>query len=88
MSKVHEMMRECDNLATRHWQLEASGRGQSYKMWLNQVKKTVDFINVFEKKPSKNGVKSFYFFANRLESANTNASRRSSSKKVEKSREK
>jgi hypothetical protein len=31
MSKVHEMMRECDNLATRHWQLEASGRGQSYK---------------------------------------------------------
>ena len=46
-------MQQCDDLATRHWQREASGRGQSYKEWLNQVKKTVDFIKVFEKKCKK-----------------------------------
>ena len=51
--KVNEMLLKCDILATRHWQLEASGRGQSYKEWLNQVKKTVDFIKVFEKKCKK-----------------------------------
>ena len=47
------LMQQCDDLATRHWQREASGRGQSYKEWLNQVKKTVDFIKVFEKKCKK-----------------------------------
>ena len=36
----------------------------------------------------KNGVKCFYFFVNRLESANTNVFRRFAEKKVEKSREK
>ena len=47
------LMQQCDDLATRHWQLGASGRGKSYKEWLNQIKKTVDFIKVFEKKCKK-----------------------------------
>ena len=54
---VKQLTRECDDLAARFWQREASGRGQSYKEWLNQIKKTVDFIKVFEKnakKPRKN----------------------------------
>jgi len=36
----------------------------------------------------KNGVKVLYFFPNRLEFANTNASRRFAEKKVEESRRK
>ena len=52
-NKIVTLMQQCDHLATRHWQLEASGRGQSYKEWLNQIKKTVDFIKVFEKKCKK-----------------------------------
>ena len=51
--EIAQLTRECDDLAARFWQLEASGRGQSYKKWLNQVKKTVDFIKVFEKKCKK-----------------------------------
>ena len=50
---VKQLTRECDDLAASFWRQEASGRGQSYKKWLNQVKKTVDFIKVFEKKCKK-----------------------------------
>ena len=74
-------MQQCDDLATRHWQLEASGRGQAYLEWLQKVKQTADIIE-------KNRPKILYFFGNELESANTNASRRFAEKKVEESRRK
>ena len=78
---VKQLTRECDDLAARFWQLEASGRGQAYLEWLQKVKQTADIIE-------KNRLNVLYFYPNRLESANSNASRRSASKKVEKSREK
>ena len=79
--KISQLTRECDDLATRHWQLEASGRGQAYLEWLQKVRQVSDIID-------KNRPETFYFFANGLEMANSNASRRSARKKVEKSREK
>ena len=51
--KVAQMTQDCDNFATRYWRLEASDREQEYNLWLNQVKKTVDFISVYEKKFKK-----------------------------------
>ena len=78
---VKQLTRECDALAASYWQREASGRGQAYLEWLQKVKQTADIIE-------KNRLKTFYFFGNELESANSNASRRSARKKVEKSREK
>jgi hypothetical protein len=78
---VKQLTRECDDLAARYWQREASGRGRGYLEWLQKVKETADIIE-------KNRPKVLYFFGNELESANSNASRRSASKKVEKSREK
>ena len=84
MSKDHritQLTRECDALAASYWQREASGRGRAYLEWLQKVKQTSDIIE-------ENQSKTFYFFGNELESANSNASRRSARKKVEKSREK
>lgn len=52
-NKVKKMTRECDDLAASYWRREASDRGLAYKLWKNQIKKTVDFIEVYEKKPQK-----------------------------------
>ena len=79
--EIAQLTRECDALAARYWQREASGRGRAYLEWLQKVKQTADIIE-------ENRPKTFYFFENELESANSNASRRSARKKVEKSREK
>jgi len=78
---VRQLTRECDDLAARFWQREASGRGPAYLEWLQKVKQTADIIE-------KNRPKILYFFGNELESANTNASRRFAEKKVEESRRK
>ena len=79
--RITQLTRECDDLAARFWQLEASGRGRGYLEWLQKVKQVSKIIE-------ENRPKTFYFFGNELESANSNDSRRSASKKVEKSREK
>jgi hypothetical protein len=79
--EIAQLTRECDNLATRHWQLEASGRGRGYLEWLQKVRQVSEIIE-------ENRLETFYFFGNGLESANSNGSRRSARKKVEKSREK
>lgn len=79
--KITQLTRECDDLAARFWQREASGRGQAYLEWLQKVRQVSDIIE-------ENRPKTFYFFGNELESANSNAFRRSARKKVEKSREK
>jgi len=52
-NKVAQMTQDCDNLATHYWRLEASDREREYNLWLNQVKKTVDFISFYEKKFKK-----------------------------------
>ena len=78
---VRQLTRECDDLAARFWQREASGRGPAYLEWLQKVKQTADIIE-------KNRPKILYFFGNELESANTNAFRRFAEKKVEESRRK
>ena len=78
---VKQLTRECDDLAARFWQREASGRGPAYLEWLQKVKQTADIIE-------KNRPKILYFFGNELESANTNAFRRFAKKKVEESRRK
>ena len=79
--RITQLTRECDDLAARFWRLEASGRGRGYLEWLQKVKQVSEIIE-------QNRTETFYFFANGLESANSNASRRLASKKVEKSREK
>ena len=79
--RITQLTRECDDLAARFWRLEASGRGRGYLEWLQKVKQVSEIIE-------ENRPKTFYFYANGLESANNNASRRLASKKVEKSREK
>ena len=78
---IRQLTRECDDLAARFWRLEASGRGRGYLEWLQKVKQVSEIIE--ENRPD-----TFYFYGNGLESANSNASRRSARKKVEKSREK
>ena len=79
--RITQLTRECDDLAARFWRLEASGRERGYLEWLQKVKQVSEIIE--ENRPD-----TFYFYGNGLESANSNASRRSASKKVEKSREK
>ena len=79
--EITQLTRECDDLAARFWRLEASGRGQGYLEWLQKVKQVSEIIE-------QNRPKVLYFFRNELESANSNAFRRSARKKVEKSREK
>jgi hypothetical protein len=79
--EIAQLTRECDALAARFWQQEASGKGQGYLEWLQKVRQTVDIIE-------KNQPKVLYFFGNELESANTNASKRFAEKKVEESRRK
>ena len=79
--RITQLTRECDDLAARFWRLEASGRGRGYLEWLQKVKQVSEIIE-------ENRPETFYFYGNGLESANSNASRRSARKKVEKSREK
>ena len=80
-SQITQLTRECDDLAARFWRLEASGRGRGYLEWLQKVRQVSEIIE-------ENRPETFYFYANGLESANSNASRRLAPKKVEKSREK
>jgi len=86
--KVLQMSNRCDELATRYWQLGASDREQGYNLWLTEIKKVGHFIDVFNKDEQKNRIKHGYFFANRLESANSNASRGEEGEKSRKSNEK
>ena len=79
--EIAQLTRECDDLAARFWQLEASGRGRGYLEWLQKMRQVSEIIE-------ENRPETFYFFGNGLESANSNGSRRSARKKVEKSREK
>ena len=79
--RITQLTQECNDLAASYWQREASGRGRAYLEWLQKVRQTADIIE-------ENRPETFYFFGNELEFANSNVSRRSARKKVEKSREK
>ena len=78
---IRQLTRECDDLAARFWQREASGRGQAYEKWLKKVSQVSDIIE-------KNRLQSCYFSSNRLEPANTNAFKRSGVSKSNKSNRK
>ena len=78
---VAKMTRECDDLATRYWELAASSRGQAYENWLKKISQVSDIIE-------KNRLQSCYFSSNRLESANTNAFKRVARSKSNKSNRK
>lgn len=47
--KIKQLLRECDEAAARHWQLEARNRERGYKKWLEEVKKASDFIRLLKK---------------------------------------
>ena len=66
--EIAQLTRECDNLATRYWQLGASGKGRGYLEWLQKVRQVSEIIE-------QNRPETFYFYANGLESANSNGSR-------------
>jgi len=44
-----QLVGECDALATRFWERAASDREQAYEKWLQQVKKSADFIRQIKK---------------------------------------
>ena len=75
---IKQLTRECDDLAASFWRQEASGRGLAYEKWLKKVSQTADIIE-------KNRLQPCYFSSNRLESANTNAFKRSKVSKSNKS---
>lgn len=50
--KLQNMTRTCDDLAARHWKLEASDRDLGYELWLKEVKKVSHFIDIFKRKDS------------------------------------
>jgi len=50
--KIENMTRTCDDLAARHWKLEASDRDLGYELWLKEVKKISHFIDIFKRKDS------------------------------------
>jgi len=75
---IKQLTRECDMLAASFWRQEASGRGPIYEKWLKKLSQVSDIIE-------KNRLQPCYFSLNRLESANTNAFKRSRVSKSNKS---
>lgn len=46
MSLLRRLIRECDELAARHWERAAGDRAESYRNWLNHLKKaTIEIKN-------------------------------------------
>ena len=78
-NKIVTLLQQCDDLAARHWQLEASGRGQSYLEWLQKVKQVSDIIE-------ENEDNILYFFRYRKKPALNLASRGEGRGKSSKSR--
>ena len=78
---VKQLTRECDDLAARFWQQEASSRGLAYEKWLKKVSQVSDIIE-------KNRLQSCYFSSKSLESANTNDFKRVARSKSNKSNRK
>ena len=52
--KIEQLIRECDNLASRYYRLDSGSRERAARDWLEQVKKTAKMINNRFKKPIMN----------------------------------
>ena len=54
MADIKQLMRECDDLASRYYRLDSGSRERAARDWLEQVKKTAKMINTEFKKPIMN----------------------------------
>ena len=54
MNTIEQLMRECDNLAARYYNLAASDRERAARDWLEQVRKTAKLVQARYKKPKMN----------------------------------
>ena len=51
---IEQLLRECDNLASRYYRLDSGSRERAARDWMEQVKKTAKMINNRFKKPIMN----------------------------------
>jgi hypothetical protein len=51
---IEQLLRECDNLASRYYRLDSGSRERAARDWIEQVKKTAKIINNRFKKPIMN----------------------------------
>jgi hypothetical protein len=51
---IEQLIRECDDLASRYYRLDSGSRERAAGDWLEQVKKTAKMINNRFKKPIMN----------------------------------
>ena len=51
---IEQLLRECDNLASRYYRLDSGSRERAARDWLEQVKKTAKMINNRSNKPIMN----------------------------------
>jgi hypothetical protein len=51
MKTIEQLIRECDNLASRYYRLDSGSRERAARDWLEQVRKTAKMINNRFKKP-------------------------------------
>jgi len=51
---IEQLLRECDNLASRYYRLDSGSREQAARDWMEQVRKTAKIINNRFKKPIMN----------------------------------
>ena len=54
MKTIEQLIRECDNLASRYYRLDSGSRGRAARDWLEQIRKTAKMINNRFKKPIMN----------------------------------
>jgi hypothetical protein len=54
MKTIEQLIRECDNLASRYYRLDSGSRERAARDWLEQVRKTAKMINNRFKKPIMN----------------------------------
>ena len=48
MKNITQLIRECDNLAARHWSLAAGDRGQAARDWLKKTKEAALLIQLLQ----------------------------------------
>jgi len=54
MNTIEQLIRECDNLASRYYRLDSGSRERAARDWLEQVKKTAKLVQARYKKPRMN----------------------------------
>ena len=54
MANIKQLMRECDNLASRYYRLDSGSRERAAGDWLEQVRKTAKLVQARYKKPRMN----------------------------------